>query len=114
VPYTRATFPTDAVIDALSCFAASARKELRDLPSEAVARLLPRIRELATNPRPPGCRKLRGYTKRWRIRVGDYRVIYAVADAERVVDITDIDAVVAGPARWLGVIPTLPGSRLSR
>jgi mRNA interferase RelE/StbE len=71
-------------------FAASAKKELRDLPTDAIRRLLPRIRELAENPRPVGCKKLQGYKDRWRIRVGDYRVVYAIDDRASVVDITRI------------------------
>lgn len=74
----------------LVTFAASARKELKDLPSEATGRLLPKIRELAGNPRPAGCKKLQGYTDRWRIRVGNYRVVYAINDGRKVVDITRI------------------------
>ena len=74
----------------LVTFAASARKELRDLPSEAIGRLLPKIRELSNNPRPVGCKKLKGFKDRWRIRVGDYRVVYAIDDGGKVVDITRI------------------------
>ena len=44
----------------LVTFAATAKKELRDLPSDAIGRVLPRIRELAGNPRPAGCKKLHG------------------------------------------------------
>jgi len=43
------------------------------------------IQGLARNPRPPGCRKLTGAENDWRIRAGDYRVIYAIADVIRVV-----------------------------
>lgn len=74
----------------LVTFAASARKELRDLPSEVIARLLPKIRELSGNPRPVGCKKLHGYKDRWRIRVGNYRVVYAIDDGRKVVDLTRI------------------------
>jgi mRNA interferase RelE/StbE len=78
------------VTEYLVTFAASARKELKDLPLEAVGRLLPKIRELAGNPRPVGCKKLQGYTDRWRIRAGNYRVVYAIDDGRKVVDITRI------------------------
>jgi mRNA interferase RelE/StbE len=71
-------------------FAASARKELRDLPSEVIGRLLPKIRQLSDNPRPVGCKKLHGYKDRWRIRVGNYRVVYAIDDVGKVLDITRI------------------------
>ena len=71
-------------------FAASARNELKDLPSEAIGRVFPKIRELAGNPRPAGCKKLHGYKDRWRIRIGDYRVVYAIDDERRILDITRI------------------------
>jgi mRNA interferase RelE/StbE len=78
------------VTEYLVTFAASAKKELKDLPSEAIGRLLLKIRELAGSPRPVGCKKLHGYKDRWRIRVGNYRVVYAIDDERKVVDITRI------------------------
>jgi mRNA interferase RelE/StbE len=74
----------------LVTFAASARKELTGLPPDMLARLLPKIRELAGNPRPAGCKKLHGYKNRWRIRAGNYRVVYAIDDTGKSVDITRI------------------------
>ena len=68
-------------------FTRSARRELEALDAALVTRLVPRIEALATTPRPSGCRKLRGTNKLWRIRVGDYRVIYAVSDDECLVDV---------------------------
>lgn len=68
-------------------FTRSARRELEALDAALVARLIRRIDALAANPRPSGCRKLRGTRNLWRIRVGDYRVIYAVSDPERLVDV---------------------------
>jgi len=70
--------------------AASAKRELVGLSTDAIERVLPRIRELANDPRPPGCKKLRGSKSLWRIRVGDYRVVYTVDDSAKVVDITRI------------------------
>ena len=74
----------------LVTFAASARKELTGLPPDVIERLLPKIRELAGNPRPAGCKKLHGYKNRWRIRAGNYRVVYAIDDTGKAVDITCI------------------------
>jgi mRNA interferase RelE/StbE len=71
-------------------FAASARREFRDLPSEIIDRIIPKIRELAATPRPIGCKKLQGYKDRWRIRVGQYGIVYAIDDARKIVDITRI------------------------
>jgi mRNA interferase RelE/StbE len=53
----------------------SVRKELRDLPSHVIERVHSKIRQLAGNPRPPACKKLRGYKNCWRIRMGDYRIV---------------------------------------
>ena len=68
-------------------FARSARKELEQLPAREVGRIFAKIEGLALDPRPDGCRKLAGADATWRIRVGVYRVIYAVDDVAQVVDI---------------------------
>ena len=49
-----------------------------------------RIERLATSPRPPGRKKLHGGDKQWRIRVGDYRVVYEIDDKLKIVDVTRI------------------------
>jgi mRNA interferase RelE/StbE len=71
-------------------FARSAQKELEDLDAPIVNRIFPKIEALGTDPRPPGCRKLKGEKNLWRIRVGDYRVVYSIDDAERTVDINRV------------------------
>ena len=71
-------------------FARSARQELESLESSTVRRILVKIEALAKEPRPPGCRKLQGEKNLWRIRIGDYRVIYSVYDGERRVDISAV------------------------
>ena len=54
---------------------------LRSLRDRALAaRLVAALRALSTIPRPPGCKKLRGEDNLWRIRVGDYRIVYAIHD----------------------------------
>ena len=68
----------------------SARRELEKLSDTLIARLLRKIEGLAINPRPPGCRKLRGYKDLWRVRVGEYRVIYIIDDDRKIVSITRI------------------------
>ncbi len=50
-------------------------------------RILRRIEALSANPRPDGVVKLEGATDLWRIRVGEWRVVYRIADRERSVDI---------------------------
>ena len=68
----------------------SAERDLGRLSSEVHDRVITAIQALATNPRPPGCRKLTGSKNDWRIRVGDYRVIYEIADAIRVVRVNRV------------------------
>ena len=71
-------------------FARSARKELEALGRGLIARIMRPVESLARQPRPSGCRKLVGQESLWRIRVGDYRVIYTVDDRSKVVDIVAI------------------------
>ena len=63
----------------------SAEKDLRRLPLDMRFRVADALRSLADDPRPVGSRKLAGTKHDWRIRVGDYRVIYELADSIRVV-----------------------------
>ena len=65
----------------------AAERDLNKLPAETFHRIIPRIHALAETPRLPGCRKLTGSDSDWRIRIGDYRVIYAIDDAEKTVRI---------------------------
>lgn len=59
---------------------------------ESLARILNAIEALAKDPRPPGCSKLKGsrYENLYRIRVGDWRVVYAVEDELIVVVVLDV------------------------
>ena len=57
---------------------ATAEKQIRKLPREDQVRVLRTIRPLATEPTPPGSRKVRGYHDVLRIRVGTYRILYRV------------------------------------
>ena len=66
-------------------FAPSARRELRKLPREAQLKLNKRIDSLCLDPRPRGSKKLKGGDELWRVRVGDYRVVYEVRDKVLVV-----------------------------
>jgi mRNA interferase RelE/StbE len=68
----------------------SARRELEQLSNSLIARLMPKIEGLAANPRPSGCRKLRGYKDLWRIRIVDYRVVYIIDDDTKMVSLTRI------------------------
>jgi mRNA interferase RelE/StbE len=65
----------------------SATKELESLPEKVVARVASRIDGLTNSPRPRGAKKLRGADNLWRIRVGEYRIVYAIDDVANVVEI---------------------------
>lgn len=71
-------------------FARSARKELQALDVANVGRIFGKIEALATQPRPGRCVKLRGKNNLWRIRVGVYRVVYAIDDRRKLVDVIAI------------------------
>ena len=60
-------------------FKKSVAKDLRDIPKRDVARILQCFRELAENPRGPGCEKLSG-RERYRMPQGVYRIIYEIQD----------------------------------
>lgn len=71
-------------------FARSARKELENLPASIADRILHKIEALAGNPRLPGVIKLQGGKNLWRLRVGDYRVVYSINDLSKIVDVSII------------------------
>jgi mRNA interferase RelE/StbE len=64
-------------------FTVAAQKEILRIPKRSAQRIAEAIDALADNPRPPGCKKLVGEENTYRIRVGDYRVVYEIED-ERV------------------------------
>lgn len=63
-----------------------AQKELEQLPRGAYERVRDAIFALAENPRPHGCKKLAGRDG-WRIRAGDYRIIYEIDDKQETVTV---------------------------
>jgi mRNA interferase RelE/StbE len=71
-------------------FTTSAERELGNLSSTLLARIVSRLENLAVNPRPHGCKKLWGGYDEWRIRIGDYRAVYTINDANKRVEITRI------------------------
>ena len=66
-----------------------AQRELQRLPHEDYERVREAIRALAQNPRPTGCLALTGRAG-WRIRVGNYRVIYEISDVQHTVTILHV------------------------
>jgi mRNA interferase RelE/StbE len=72
-------------------FSKVAAKELRHLPGAELKRVYAKAKELESNPRPVGCKKLVGEKEDlWRVRVGDYRIVYTINDSVFVVDIRRI------------------------
>ena len=63
----------------------AAEQALKQLSAKNFQKIIPHIKALAENPRPVGCRKIFGSRNDWRVRVGDYRIIYEVEDREKVV-----------------------------
>jgi mRNA interferase RelE/StbE len=68
-------------------FAASAAREFRALDRQTQRRISTKVSELADDPFPVGVRKFQGEEHHWRIRVGDYRIIFRV-EKRRVVIVT--------------------------
>jgi len=66
-----------------------AQRELRRLPHEDYARVREAIRALAQHPRPTGCLALTGRAG-WRIRVGNYRVIYEIDDMQHIITVLHV------------------------
>jgi mRNA interferase RelE/StbE len=65
----------------------AAENDLKRLPASTSQRIIPQIKTLAENPRPSGCRKITGSKNDWRIRIGDYRVIYEIDEKANAVRI---------------------------
>lgn len=66
-----------------------AQKELADLPQEIYPRICEALQALGTDSRPSGCLKLKG-REGWRIRVGNYRVLYKIDDQQKIITILRI------------------------
>ncbi len=64
-------------------------RDYHKLPKEVKERVSQALENLQENPRPHGCEKVKGF-EGWRIRVGDYRIIFKIDDENRTVTITRI------------------------
>jgi len=78
------------VVEYALTIAREAAKEIESLPGAFAARIDAKILALSRDPRPPGVKKLKGEPALWRIRASDYRIIYAIDDRERVVDVVRV------------------------
>ncbi len=68
-------------------FTSAAARQVRKLPRPVRDRVLDAIEDLGDDPRPHGVKKLSGERTAWRIRIGEYRVIYDVFDSELLVTV---------------------------
>lgn len=67
-----------------------ATKGLQSVPAAEREAVETKIRALADDPRPTGCKKLKGSSDTYRIRQGDYRVIYSVEDKIKIVKVEKV------------------------
>jgi mRNA interferase RelE/StbE len=65
----------------------SASKELEKLPRQIIPRVVAAINELVKDPYPQGVKKLTGFDHTYRIRVGDYRILYTIYENRLVIEI---------------------------
>jgi len=63
----------------------AAERDLKRFSADIFQRIIRQIKTLSENPRPAGCRKIIGSKNDWRIRIGDYRVIYEIDDGGKAV-----------------------------
>jgi mRNA interferase RelE/StbE len=68
----------------------SAIKDLKSLPGYIARKITEVVENLQTNPRPEGARKLELLTHHYRLRIGDYRIVYSVQDNILVIEIIKI------------------------
>lgn len=76
----------------------SAERDLRSIDPTQLARIVSAVESLADNPFPPQQRKLRGSERDYRIRVGDYRVIYQVDNEAKTVIIRQCTPLLSRPS----------------
>ncbi len=67
----------------------SAEKDLEGLPREVHRKIIKRLLSLIVNPRPPGAKKLWG-GERYRIRAGNYRILYIIDDALQKIEVSAV------------------------
>lgn len=72
------------------CFNASVKKELRQIPKPYLQKIFLKIEMLSSEPRPFGVKLLRGANRYYRIRQGDYRIIYDIDDETLLVTIVAV------------------------
>lgn len=69
-----------------------AERQLKGLPDDVLRRVDTKLHALSVNPRPRGVKKLQGREgEGWRVRVGDYRILYTIDDATHLVSVYRVD-----------------------
>jgi len=68
----------------------SAAKEIESAPKKDRLRIIKRIQDLSSDPRPPGCEKLSGHDEKYRVRQGTYRIAYTISDVGLVICIVKV------------------------
>ncbi|QMS90723.1 type II toxin-antitoxin system RelE/ParE family toxin [Nostoc edaphicum CCNP1411] len=71
-------------------FSRGAKKQFRKLPIDVQQRIQTKINDLAIEPRPNGVKKLQGDDNSYRVRVGDYRVVYEIGDDVLIVTVIKV------------------------
>ncbi len=68
----------------------TAEKNLNKLPNLIIAQIITVLKNLENEPRPVGCKKLKGFVNLWRVRIGNYRAIYSIEDTILLIDVREI------------------------
>ncbi|MGV3602381.1 MAG: type II toxin-antitoxin system RelE family toxin [Dyadobacter fermentans] len=68
----------------------AALKEIQQIPKEFRVRIIETIDSLATNPRPNGVKKLENFRNSYRVRVGQYRIVYQIEDRQLIVEVVKV------------------------
>ena len=68
----------------------STKKDLRRIAATEVSKIVAAVTDLANDPRPPGCTKMQGSDLAYRIRIGDYRVIYEIFEDRLVIEVVRV------------------------
>ncbi|MEO7364453.1 MAG: type II toxin-antitoxin system RelE/ParE family toxin [Candidatus Saccharimonadales bacterium] len=71
-------------------YSKTAQKDIRTVPKQHLSAVASKISKLATSPRPRDSQKLKGYRNLYRIRQGDYRIVYGIEDMQLVVMVIKI------------------------
>lgn len=68
----------------------SAAKEIESAPKKDRLRIIKRIQDLSSDPRPRGCEKLSGHDDKYRVRHGAYRIVYSISDVSLIVSVVKV------------------------